>query len=878
MPLPLPNLDDRDFERLLSDAKARIRRNHPAWTDLSPHDPGMVLLDAFAHLTDLLLYRLNRVPDKIYIALLRLIGVELHAPRAAVTELTFSRARAVDQATVIPQGTRVAGSRGGPGEQPPVFTLARDVEIAAGEQATTGTAYHAESVSGDLVGRGTGQPGLQMRVLRPPIVARTEDLDVVVGVEMTDEEDATTIPSRAVGDKRFRLWREVDDFARYSGDDPYVFTVDRVDGVVRFAPAVAGFRREDEAPRAAISDDDRGVSKPLGAVPPHGREIRVWYWRGGGANGNVPADSLSTLKDPIAGVKSTNPKPATAGRDIEELDNALIRGPLELFSLDRAVTAQDFETLAVRAGVARSLAFASIEMWAHARPGSVDIVLVPELAKNTPATLANLVGAQGEEVRRQVLATLEGRQPIGTQCRANWARYKPVQVKARVVVNRAESGAEVRQRVLERLKATINPLPRTPNHAGWRFGEALRASHIYEAILAVPGVRYANEVELVVEDMPESGVTCLFRHPLQNDTWFSAANGRLFRSQNNGESWELIRAFEGQKIAAAAAHEAPEYAGLLAVATNSGEDGDGDAQVFVSNDSGETWSEHVFEESLRALLQDHEVRDLTWTVQDGKPVLFVATDRGLYRVFVSSSAGPELIVVDHGNDKLGIDAVVAIDTATGDHFVAVAAENVANVYISTVGGKSRSFLDTELRNVDVKTLHAQYDGLRNFLWAGARLPGSERPSPGCYVTELSKANGTAPWRPMNAGWRALSCHAIDSRGSYVFAASHDQGVLRLDVREEQPQWTSTLVNGGLPLDPNTGRLQPVMAIAAGAKRDGENLVLAGGPGGIFASSSGTGDYKPSSQRRFDETVKIPSNWLLCSADHDIRVEVDDDAE
>lgn len=52
------------------------------WTDLSPGDPGMVILELFAHLTEIMIYRLNRLPEKAYIEFLRLLGVRLQPPRA----------------------------------------------------------------------------------------------------------------------------------------------------------------------------------------------------------------------------------------------------------------------------------------------------------------------------------------------------------------------------------------------------------------------------------------------------------------------------------------------------------------------------------------------------------------------------------------------------------------------------------------------------------------------------------------------------------------------------------------------------------------------------------------------------------------------------
>ncbi len=97
MPLPLPNLDDRNFNQLVDGAKRIIQQRMPDWTDLSPSDPGIVLLDVFAYLTETMIYRLNFLPQKAYIAFLNLLGVSLHPPSAAVVTLRFSRARPGDQ-------------------------------------------------------------------------------------------------------------------------------------------------------------------------------------------------------------------------------------------------------------------------------------------------------------------------------------------------------------------------------------------------------------------------------------------------------------------------------------------------------------------------------------------------------------------------------------------------------------------------------------------------------------------------------------------------------------------------------------------------------------------------------------------------------------
>src|SRR5229473_206554 len=107
MPLQSPNLDDRNFDQLLEEAKSLIAQKCPEWTDLSPNDPGMMLVELFSHLTEIMIYRLNRLPEKAYIEFLNLIGVRLQPPSAAAASLTFSLSRPADKRVEIPRGTRV---------------------------------------------------------------------------------------------------------------------------------------------------------------------------------------------------------------------------------------------------------------------------------------------------------------------------------------------------------------------------------------------------------------------------------------------------------------------------------------------------------------------------------------------------------------------------------------------------------------------------------------------------------------------------------------------------------------------------------------------------------------------------------------------------
>ena len=108
--LPDIVLDDRRFQELVSEARTRIALSCPEWTEHNVSDPGITLIELFAWMTDMLIYRLNRVPDKLHVALLELLGVQLHGPTAARTQIRFRLAAPADQPVEIPGATTEVGT------------------------------------------------------------------------------------------------------------------------------------------------------------------------------------------------------------------------------------------------------------------------------------------------------------------------------------------------------------------------------------------------------------------------------------------------------------------------------------------------------------------------------------------------------------------------------------------------------------------------------------------------------------------------------------------------------------------------------------------------------------------------------------------------
>ncbi len=129
MPINPPNLDDRTHRDIMDELRRLIPKYCPEWTDHNPSDPGITLLELFSWLTEMTIYKLNKVSDKTYVALLDLIGMSLLLPQPAETYLTFKPTSGLDKTALIPAGTQVATSQTEAVESV-VFETAEDLHLS----------------------------------------------------------------------------------------------------------------------------------------------------------------------------------------------------------------------------------------------------------------------------------------------------------------------------------------------------------------------------------------------------------------------------------------------------------------------------------------------------------------------------------------------------------------------------------------------------------------------------------------------------------------------------------------------------------------------------------------------------------------------------
>ncbi len=615
MALPLPSLDDRRFQDLVDEAKRQVQLRCPEWTDHNVHDPGVTLIEVFAWMTDQLLYRLNRVPDRNYVRFLELVGVRLFPPTAARAPVTFWLSAPQPVPVRIATGSAVATVRTET-EQAIEFTTVEDLEIVACSRLTLAAAGAGGAITEHVadIDRGTGFPcfsevpapgdalliGLTAAVPRCALTLRmrceiqgigvdpdnpplrweawdgeawtacevdrdttgglNRDGDVVlhvparhtvsvintvragwirarvvnpeegahpytasptiravdaftaggtidcVNAEPVDEEDLGG--SDGVAGQRFACrrvpvvkvdeapvlevssetgweqWSAVSGFAGSHPDDPH-FVLDAVTGEVRLGPEVRW--------------PDGGMRR-YGRIPAKGARLRLRHFHtGGGRRGNVAQGAIRVLKSSIPFVSAVeNRRAATGGVDGEDLDNARLRGPIQLRSRGRAVTAEDFEEIAREAApeVAR---VRCVPAGQPEEAGAVRLLVVPAvIGERGRLRFEELMPA--DETLRSIATHLEARRLIGSRIVVEPPRYQGLTVVVQVRARPHTRPSALQEAALDALYRHFHPVTGGPDGAGWPFGRAAHVGDLFGVLQALLGTELVDDVRLFAAD------------------------------------------------------------------------------------------------------------------------------------------------------------------------------------------------------------------------------------------------------------------------------------------------------------------------------------------------------------------------------------------
>jgi Baseplate J-like protein len=108
MPLPAPPQDNRRYQDLVNELVARIPVHTPEWTNFNNADPGITLIQLYAHLAESILYRTNQIPDRNRQKFLQLLGVPLNPAQEAKGIVTFANERGPAEQLLLAEGAELA--------------------------------------------------------------------------------------------------------------------------------------------------------------------------------------------------------------------------------------------------------------------------------------------------------------------------------------------------------------------------------------------------------------------------------------------------------------------------------------------------------------------------------------------------------------------------------------------------------------------------------------------------------------------------------------------------------------------------------------------------------------------------------------------------
>jgi hypothetical protein len=360
-------------------------------------------------------------------------------------------------------------------------------------------AVQAVTVSTEILGSSNGLPLQQFILANTPIVVRTPSISVTEPLDPSDRPQASaarpyltagrnvTIPIKSLWlqvdeGNGLQTWQEVSDFYASGSQDRH-YTLNRTTGQVTFGDGLHG-----RIPRM-MQQSNSIVARE--------------YMYGGGSQGNVGPNTITAIQDTLPGVDSvTNLRAAFGGTDEETLEEAKQRVPRELKSKGRAVTAEDFEFIAVQTPGAmirrsKALPLAHPRFPGQTLPGLVTLIVVPERdpasnAENSPPPMPTPATLE------LVCAHLDKHRLLTAEVYIVPPTYHDVRIDTTLVATSTANLAVVRQNVITSLRSYFDPLTGGDDGQGWPFGGSIYFSKLYRLLMEIEGVDYIQNNQLIV--------------------------------------------------------------------------------------------------------------------------------------------------------------------------------------------------------------------------------------------------------------------------------------------------------------------------------------------------------------------------------------------
>lgn len=427
------------------------RANCPDWTDESASDFGIQILWILSVLNKWVVDNLEVVKNDCYIGttqrrdamrrLCEIFDYPLSENSASSVKIKFTLTSGYPQFTIT-KGTRVS-TKSVEGSSAIIFEVSADTLVTTGQSSIEVDCVQGETVTDEIIGSSDGTINQVFALLSSPVVWESEDVEVYNGSAWESYTRKKNLVNSTATDKHYTIG--INDAGRY---------------VIKFGDGT------------------------YGAIPVRGEEnIRVSYRKGGGADGNVAAGTITEMITKLSYVNSvTNDSAATGGSDAETLAHARRFAPASLRTLDRIVTSEDIENLANAYVSAQYGGIAKAKAVSVSGSNSIRVMIVP-YGGGYPSNALKSALETYLNARRMLCFYITAIDPI----------YKVVNITADVYTKSNYSTLEVANAVkialLQELKANYqNPDGVYPHE----FGASVRLSDLYAAIDNTKGVDYCS--------------------------------------------------------------------------------------------------------------------------------------------------------------------------------------------------------------------------------------------------------------------------------------------------------------------------------------------------------------------------------------------------
>ena len=453
----VPQIDyqSRDFTSIRDDLINLIPNFAPQWTSRDSTDFGIVLIELFSYMGDILNYYIDRAANESFLAtatqrdtvlnLARLLNYSPGEPVPSQITVQFSNYSTTSTVPVkyLSQYQTSTPDTNGNYVYFESITTTSDTVLGTASSATspataTLTVTEGQTVATTQIGVSDGTPDQVFPIYDDALIYASSNLQITVG---------GTISGGVV-----------------SGGTTY----DKVNYLIDYGQSDTKYNAFYDGNNILNIRFGDGVS---GKIPPANAVIWASYRKGLGSSGNVGATTVTVVVSNSGGstnysVTNTSSTPVVTGTDPESMDSIRINAPLSLRSLNRAVSLSDYSSLALN--------------------GSNLVLKASAVADNYSSIIIFVMGAAwnnnlSSTVRNNVQTYFVGKTPPGTAVTVLNGSIAYTALTVAITAEPTASNDTVKYAAYSAIKDLLS-------FDNVTFNDSITQSDIQKTLRAVPGV------------------------------------------------------------------------------------------------------------------------------------------------------------------------------------------------------------------------------------------------------------------------------------------------------------------------------------------------------------------------------------------------------